>query len=116
MNFRLLAEAKARCRFSQHTNYTAADGLEEVGQRTGLGLLGIGLRERGQRLRSGPDCRRSLGFPLWMGKAVNLAQIPGAKAIIAKTHSGGYKTGLRAKTRHFGSIDNSVQGGGWGRG
>lgn len=51
-----------------------------------------------------------------MGKAVNLAQIPGAKAIIAKTHSGGYKTGLRAKTRHFGSIDNSVQGGGWGRG
>lgn len=43
-----------------------------------------------------------------MGKAIDLAQIPGVKAIIAKTYSGGYKTGTRAKNRHFGSIDNSV--------
>lgn len=59
-----------------------------------------------------PRLQISLGFPLRMGKAVYLAQIPEAKAIIAETHSGGYKTGTRAKNRHFGSINNSVQGGG----
>lgn len=66
MNFRLMAKAKARCRFSQRKNYTAGDGLGEVGQRTGF--LGFGLSEPSQRLGSAPQLQMKPRIPSLGGK------------------------------------------------
>lgn len=110
MHFRFSARAKTRYGFPQPSDYTAAGGLE-VGRGTSR-FLGIWPSEAWGRLHAeAAEGSPAPHLPGW-GRQSDLAWIPRARAVTAKTHSGGYKTGPQAKNRHFGRIDSSVQGGG----
>lgn len=113
LNFRFLARAKTWYGISQPSNYTAAGGLEEVGQGT-RGFVGIWLSEVRGRFQA--EASEGALHPLSrVGKSVQPGLDPQKQTLTAKTHSGGYKTGPQAKNKHFSRIDNSVPGGGWGK-
>lgn len=111
-NFRFSARAKTRFGISQPSHYTAAGGLEEVGQGT-RGFLGIWPSEVKGRFQA--EAAEGAPHPLSrVGKAVQPGLDPRNQTVPAKTHSGGYKTGPQAKNKHFSRIENTVPGGGWG--